>query len=119
MKSERRISNRITVVDLDLILKESNSQIGKVVNISDSGLLAIINSELSENNTYNFRIPFNETVNGEVNFDFNANVIWCRKNTLETSKYSVGLQFTNNAKSQSIFIHQMANKFSSRSQLIE
>jgi hypothetical protein len=107
MGSERRRSKRFQVVDLDVQTIDSDEKIGKVVNLSEGGMLMIADRELAQQETIKFRIPFTHTVNGEIHFDFDARVIWCYPNTLQSSKFSVGLEFSENPDLQTIFIQQM------------
>lgn len=107
MDSERRKSKRFQVVDLEVQAAETDEKIGKVVNLSEGGLLMISNKELEPHELERFRIPFSHTVNGEIHFDFSARVVWCYPNSLQASKYSVGLEFSENPELQTIFIQQM------------
>jgi hypothetical protein len=107
MGKERRKSKRFMVVDLDVHLAEGEERIGKVVNLSEGGLLMVADKELPSQETVRFSIPFSHTVNGEINFDFNARIIWCYPNTLHSSKFSVGMEFAENPDLQAMFIQQM------------
>ena len=111
MNSERRRSKRFQVVDLEIHTAEPDEAIGKVVNLSEGGLLLISDVELPNQEVVKFHIPFPHTVNGEINFDFDADVVWCHPNSLNTSKFSVGLQFAENPDLQTIFIRNMIKVF--------
>lgn len=113
MGSERRKSRRFQVVDLEVRTVTPDERIGKVVNLSEGGLLMISDQELPQQEVVKFRIPFSRTVNGEVNFDFNARVVWCYPNALQSSKFSVGLEFAENPDLQTIFIQQMIKIYGS------
>ncbi len=113
MSNERRTSKRFTVVDLDLFSLDPEIQIGNVVNLSEGGLLVYTDDEMETKTIRNFRIPFNETVNGQINFDFKGHVAWSNPNTLNSEKYSTGIEFTENPELQVQFIHQMIKVFGS------
>lgn len=113
MSTERRKSKRFQVVDLDIHSASKDENIGKVVNLSEGGLLMISEIELPREEIIKFRIPFSHTINGEIDFDFNARIVWCHPNTLQTSKFSVGLEFSENPDLQSIFIQQMIKVYGS------
>jgi hypothetical protein len=113
MGSERRRAKRFQVVDLDVQSVDTDQKIGKVVNLSEGGLLMIADSELPQQEITRFRIPFSHTVNGEINFEFNARVVWCYPNALQASKFSVGLEFSENPDLQTIFIQQMIKVYGS------
>jgi hypothetical protein len=107
MGKERRKSKRFMVVDLDVYMADGQERIGRVVNLSEGGLLMVAERELPSNEIVRFSIPFTHTVNGEIKFDFNARIVWCYPNTLHSSKFSVGMEFAENPDLQSIFIQQM------------
>ena len=111
MNDERREHKRFTVTDLDLILQEEEKLIGKVVNLSEGGLLILSTAELESGKAYDFRIPFDQTVNGEIHFDFEGEVVWCNQNTLDAKKFSAGLKFTQIPDLQLTFVKQMITIF--------
>jgi hypothetical protein len=111
MGPERRKARRFQVVDLEVHSIVPDENIGKVVNLSEGGLLMVSDAELPQDETMTFRIPFSHTVNGEIHFDFNARVVWCYPNALQPMKFSVGLQFAENPDLQTIFIQQMIKVF--------
>lgn len=104
---ERRKSRRFSIVNLDLHDQVSNQLVGKVVNISQGGLLTIAEKTYEAGKEYGFYIPFKETVNGLVKFEFSGKVVWCRPNALKPGMLSIGLEFADNPKIQTIFIEQM------------
>lgn len=107
----RRRSRRFTVVDLDLFLYPEETHIGQVINVSEGGLLAYVEQDFNRDKTYQFNIPFNRTINGQVNFEFEAEVVWCTTNALDPNKFSLGLKFAKNAALQTHFIMQMIQVF--------
>ena len=107
MGQERRRSKRFMVVDLEVLLAHNQEHIGRVVNLSEGGLLMVADKEIPSNEIIRFSIPFSQTVNGEIKFDFNAQIVWCYPNTLHSSKFSVGMEFAENPDLQSMFIQQM------------
>ena len=104
---ERRKSRRFSIVNLDLYDQSSDRLVGKVVNISQGGLLTIAEEAYETGKEYAFYIPFEETVNGRVKFEFSGRIVWCRPNALKPGMLSVGLEFADNAKIQTMFIEQM------------
>jgi len=115
MSIERRKSRRFQVVDLDVHTVDPDEKIGKVVNLSEGGLLMIADLELVPDSIVRFRIPFSQTINGEVNFEFNARVVWSYPNALQASKYSTGLEFAENPDLQTLFIQQMIKVYGKES----
>ena len=111
MDNERREHKRFTVTDLDLYLQEEERLIGKIVNLSEGGLLIVSTEELGSGKIYDFRIPFDKTVNGEIHFDFEGEVVWCSQNTLDAKKFSAGLKFTQIPDLQLTFVKQMIKVF--------
>ncbi|NIW45669.1 MAG: hypothetical protein GWN30_13245 [Gammaproteobacteria bacterium] len=104
---ERRKSKRFSVVNLNLHDKTTEEMVGKVVNISQGGLLTIAYKTYKEGKEYDFFIPFDETINGQVKFEFSARIVWCRPNPLKPGMMSTGLEFADNPKIQTMFIEQM------------
>jgi len=104
---ERRTSRRFSIVNLDLHDQASDSLVGKVVNISQGGLLSIADKAYEPGKEYAFYIPFEESVNGRVKFEFTGRIVWCRPNALKPGMLSVGLEFADNPKIQTLFIEQM------------
>ena len=104
---ERRKSRRFSIVNLDLHDQVTGHLVGKVVNISRGGMLTTTEKAYEPGKEYGFYIPFEQTVNGLVKFEFSGRVIWCRPNALKPGMLSVGLEFADNPKIQTIFIEQM------------
>lgn len=113
MSDEQRKDKRFTVVDLDLYLPFEDKKIGKVVNLSEGGLLAHCNEPLTKGESYTFYIPFEETISGLVKFDFDATVAWQVDEKGEDGNYSIGLEFVENPDIALQFIHQMVKIFGS------
>lgn len=107
MGTERRKSKRFMVVDLEVLSGEEEEHIGRVVNLSEGGLLMVSDKELPSHEIIRFSIPFSHTINGEIKFDFDARIVWCYPNTLHSSKFSVGMEFAKNPDLQALFIQQM------------
>ena len=110
---ERRKSRRFSIVNLDLHEQGTGDLVGKVVNISQGGMLTIADKAYEPGNEYGFYIPFEQTVNGIVKFEFSGRVVWCRPNALKPGMLSVGLEFADNPKIQTIFIEQMIKIYGS------
>jgi hypothetical protein len=111
MQNERRKSKRFTVVELDIFLQEPEEHIGKVVNLSEGGMLVISGNELEPKKVVKCRIPFTRTINEQVNFDFEARIVWSSPNTLEPSQFRSGMEFAENPQIQAYFINQMVKVF--------
>jgi len=109
---ERRKSRRFSVVNLDLHDSATEELVGNVVNISQGGMLTNANREYETGKDVGFFIPFKETVNGEVKFEFTARIIWCRPNALKPGMQSIGLEFSEIPKIQTFFIEQMIKVYS-------
>jgi Tfp pilus assembly protein PilZ len=111
MNDDRRKAKRFTVVDLELFLQDPEEKIGQVVNLSEGGLLIVTESPFEAASYHQFRIPFNQTINGRINFDFEGRVVWCNPNALDSKKYSVGLEYAENPELQTLFVQQMIKVF--------
>ena len=111
MTSERRKTKRSTVVNLDLFDQQTEQRVGQVVNISDGGIFTIADERYEIGEERSFFIPFSETIQGQIKFHFKARTIWAHPNSLHPSKYSVGLEFTEDPDLQTIFIKEMSRIF--------
>lgn len=109
---ERRKSKRFSVVNLDLHDKSTDELVGKIVNISQGGLLSISERSFETGREYEFFIPFNKTINGLVKFEFSARIVWCHPNPIKPGSMSIGLEFSDNPKIQTLFIEQMIKIYS-------
>ncbi|MFN2144320.1 MAG: PilZ domain-containing protein [Anaerolineales bacterium] len=106
---ERRRHERFTVVDLMLYDNQIKKPIGKVVNISASGLLVISNTRYEVGQRLNFMIPFRQAIQGIVNFEFKGEIRWLNPSDDDPSNFSVGMAFAENPELQTMFIQQLVN----------
>lgn len=109
---ERRNTRRFSVVNLDLFDSATEEKVGQIVNISQGGMLSNSEQSYEKGKDYSFYIPFKETVNGVVKFEFLARIIWCRPNAMKPGPLSIGLEFSDNPKIQTLFIEQMIKIYS-------
>jgi hypothetical protein len=113
MSNDKRQSKRFTVIDLELYMQGTDKKVGRVINLSEGGILAHSDKALEEKAILNFRIPFNRAINTSVYFDFDGTIVWSREVSLDSSLHSVGIQFTQNPELQAHFIQQMIKVFGS------
>jgi hypothetical protein len=106
-REERRRSQRFIVVDLELFRVEPEEHLGRIVNLSENGMLAFCEEALEPQTQTMFRIPFQQTVAGKVHFDFEGKVVWAKMNATGPSKYSIGLEFVQYPDLQIQFIQHM------------
>ena len=111
MSQERRHHSRFTVVDVDIYYQDPQDRFGKIVNLSEGGLLVVADGPMEPYSVHQFRVLFNQTINGEIHFDFEASVVWSNQNTMDSTKHSIGLKFTENPELQTKFIRQMIKVF--------
>lgn len=114
MQIERRKSKRYSVVDLDLYYQDPQEFIGKVINLSEGGLLVITEKQYEKNKFLNVRFLFDTTVNQNINFDFSVRVAWSDRSTAHAPKYSTGMEFAENPELQAHFINQLIKVYSSK-----
>ncbi|MDH5606053.1 MAG: PilZ domain-containing protein [Anaerolineae bacterium] len=111
MSSERRISKRFTVVNLELLTQGTDYKVGQVVNLSEGGMLVYSNKKFDPDSIQKFSIAFNRTINGQINFDFDARIAWIKEGSPNENKYSMGLEFAQNPEIQNTFVQQMIKVF--------
>ncbi|MBN2502782.1 MAG: PilZ domain-containing protein [Anaerolineales bacterium] len=109
--SERRKTKRFSVVELDIFDNKTDDYIGKMINLSVGGMLILGDNPLETGKIYHIKIPFDETVNGRVNFDIETKCVWCT-NAIGFPRYSIGLQFLDNSSVHYTFIKKMVDTFS-------
>jgi len=111
MSTERRKTRRTLVVNLDLYNQESQEFIGKVINLSEGGLLVITDEELEEDKSLNVRFIFYLANEEQINLDFTVRIVWSDHSAHDPSKYSTGMEFSENPELQVQFIQQMIKLF--------
>jgi hypothetical protein len=107
MQPERRETKRFSVVNLDLYSQEPQEFIGKVVNLSEGGLLVMTDEQYTNNTFLEVRILFDQTIDDAINCDFAVRVAWSSRSTQDPSKYSSGMEFTEIPELQAHTIQQM------------
>lgn len=105
MSREKRQHQRFSVVDLKLHDQENGHLVGKVVNISEGGLLIEAYENYKKGMILTLRIPFNQILNGKVFYDFRAIVAWELPNA--TDNLSVGLELLDDSELQYQFLQNM------------
>ena len=108
--SERRKARRFSVVELDIFDNKTDEYIGQMINLSVGGLLILGAEPLETGKVYHIKIPFDETVNGQVNFDIETKCVWCT-NAIGFPRYSIGLQFMDDSPVHYTFIKKMIDTF--------
>ncbi|MBN2046097.1 MAG: PilZ domain-containing protein [Anaerolineales bacterium] len=106
---ERRRHERFTVVDLLIYEQETKKPVGKVVNISASGLLVIATTRYEVGQRVNFVIPFRQAIQGIVNFEFKGEIKWLNASEGNPTNFSIGMAFAENPELQTMFIQQLVN----------
>ena len=106
---ERRRHERFTVVDLMLYDQQTKKPVGKVVNISATGLLVISTTRYEVGQRVNFSIPFRQAVQGIVKFEFKGEIKWLNPTDDNPSNFSIGMAFAENPELQTMFIQQLVN----------
>jgi len=108
---ERRQHERFSVVDLMLHEQETSRPVGKVVNISASGLLVISSKSYQGGQKIGFYIPFTKTVQGMIKFEFMGTVKWAHPAEDNPSQVRVGIEFADNPELQTMFIQQLVRVY--------
>lgn len=109
---ERRHTNRTTLRDLRLTEKDTGELVGKLVNLSFGGMLVNSPTPFNEDDSYQFRIPFDNPLLGEEHLDIDAKCIWCN-NDINPAIYSVGFMFPIESSNKVIIIDQINENFRS------
>jgi len=106
MSTERRTTKRFAVVNLNLFNRETDDEIGQVINLSEGGLFVVGSNEMEKGEELGLRIPFDHD-GQEINFDVNAKVAWCTRENLKDEVYNIGMEFAAHSKEQYDFLMQM------------
>ena len=108
---ERRQSERHEVVDLQLFNQDTGEFLGKVVNISEGGLLIETEFEFIAGQRGNYYIPFTRAVQGMVKFEFLGEVRWVQPESGGNAASKVGMAFALNPEVQTMFIQQLVKVY--------
>lgn len=106
MSIERRTTKRFSVVNLSLFNRETDEEIGQVINLSEGGLLVVASAEMPRGQELGLRIPFDND-GQEINLDVDAKVAWCTRENLKDEFYNIGMEFAAHSKEQYSFLKQM------------
>jgi Tfp pilus assembly protein PilZ len=106
MTIERRTTKRFSVVNLNLFNRETDEEIGQVINLSEGGLFVTATIEMQRGQEIGLRIPFTHE-DQEINLDIDARVAWCTRENLKDEIFNIGMEFAANSKEQYEFVKQM------------
>ena len=106
MSIERRTNKRFSVVNLSLFNRETDVEIGQVINLSEGGLFVVSSMGMGKGQDLELRIPF-DNEGQEINFDVNATVAWCTRESIKDEIYNIGMEFSAHSKEQYGFLKQM------------
>lgn len=113
MSHERRQNRRFSVVNLPLIDFESDTVIGRVVNISMGGLLLLTDIQFDLGDSRYFKITFHPAAGELIDYRFLGDVVWITGELKEKETYAVGLQFAENEDKQFEFLRNLINLYHS------
>ena len=86
--------------------KEKIRQVGRVVNVSSSGLMIIGKHELRRYADYNIFLDLPKEINGKSQMKFEVQCRWCERGG-RTKLYSSGLEITNISPESSKLLSQL------------
>ena len=109
-KRERRRRKRFMVVDLDIINRETEEHIGKLVNLSTAGMLVLGEIPVKANSILKLRILFAKPFIGREHFDIDARCVWCNKD-VNPPNFSIGLMLLDKSSEQAEFMQRIIDEF--------
>jgi len=93
--SKKRISERKNLVYyLKVTDTEANQPMGHAVNISNQGVMLIINKSIEPESLFQLKMSLPEEIQGSRYFEFSGMSRWCRQDE-DPDYYNVGFQFAN------------------------
>ena len=109
---DRRRKKRFMVVDLDVINRETDDHIGKLVNLSTAGMLVLGEIPVKTNSILKLRIMFTKPFLGREHFDIDARCVWCNKD-VNPPNFSIGLMLLGKSSEQAEFMQRIIDEFRS------
>ena len=81
MQNQRRYDRRHSIYYLRVFDKSNDALLGHLVDISETGVMIVSDSEITPNQTYELSMKLPESINGTTSIDFKATSRWCRNDT--------------------------------------
>lgn len=110
--TEKRRDKRFIVLELEVFRQDTGERFGKIINLSQSGLLIMREAPLKSETVFAITIPLNREIDDKIEFESDVKVIWYRQNEI-SGFHSIGLEFVNQKSGQMDFINKMIDAFSS------
>ena len=107
---EKRKDKRYLMRDLMVYMRDSKEELGKVINMSLSGLLIAHDTSMAVDSVFKIKIPVAHTKHELSDFDADVMVKWFRQNDM-SGLFGFGLEFLDNTEEQRTTIQEMINAF--------
>ena len=107
---EKRKDKRYLMRDLMVYVRDSNEELGKLINMSLSGLLIAHDTSMAVDSVLKIKIPVAHTKHELSDFDADVMVKWFRQNDM-SGLFGFGLEFLDNTEEQRTTIQEMINAF--------
>ena len=108
--AEKRKDKRYLVRDLVVFMRDSNEELGRVVNMSLSGLLIAHDTSMAVDSVLKIKIPLSHVKNGLSDFESDVRVHWFRQNDM-SGLFGFGLEFLDNTEDKRKQIQGMIDAF--------
>jgi len=95
MDERRKTQRKQTQNFFGVYHKETEKYIGRLFDLSTSGLLILAKNKMNIDTTYEFRIDLPKTVAGKSCLTFSAECVWCRENNSSSKGYDAGFKIVN------------------------
>ena len=107
---EKRKDKRYLVKDLVVFTRDSDEELGKVINMSLSGLLIAHDTSMAVDSILKIRIPLGHNKHEPSDFEADVMVKWFRQNDM-SGLFGFGLEFLDNTEEQRGTIQGMIDAF--------
>lgn len=107
---EKRKDKRHLVRDLVVFMRDSDVKLGKVINLSLSGMLIAHDESMVVDSVLKIDIPLKHAKNGLRDFEADVQVRWFRQND-SSGLFGFGLEFMDNTEEQRGVIQEIIDAF--------
>ncbi|MBW8010321.1 MAG: PilZ domain-containing protein [Chloroflexi bacterium] len=110
--NDKRRDKRFIVLELEVYRQDTGDRFGKIINLSQSGMLIMRETPLLNESLISITIPLNKDIDNQIEFDADVKIVWARQNEI-SGFHSFGLEFVNQNPEQRDFINKMIDVFGS------
>lgn len=109
---EKRKEKRIIVVELDVVREDTGENLGKIINLSQGGMLIMRAAPLAVDSVLTIKTKLDQDLDNEIDLITQVRVAWVRQNDI-SNFYSIGFEFIDTSPEQLELIDKIIGVFGS------